>query len=177
LDFDNWDLSLSYALDDGKGFMATGSAFTNYAIYRLVITMDFARNAWSAAIDDAPVVSSKPITTVGSALNLGDVDAVWAIRKPGSPGDNYMLFDDYRITTESSASIPPRLEAVASLTNGTFLLRVQGESGVNYTIESSPDLRNWVPMKTNSAPDGLLDYLDTTASNASLRFYRARVVR
>lgn len=175
LDFDNSALDISYALDDTKGFVSTGVAFDDDGFYDVVIQMNFARNLWSASLNGSIVVNSKPITTVGAALNLGDIDAVWAIQEPGSPGNNYMIFDDYLITAEATGSIPPAIEQLGFSTNGLFHLRVYGEQGLNYVIEKSNDLQKWEPLKEFTAPSGgVFDFQDADASRSRLRFYRTR---
>jgi hypothetical protein len=177
IDFDNNALLVSYALDDGVGFTSTGTKFTNSTLYELVITMNFARNLWTASLNNVLIVDSKLITTAGSALNLGDVDAVWAIRTPGTPGDNYMLFDNYTLTADTATSIPPRLESIGHLANGQFLLRLHGEPGASYAVEATANFGAWTSLKTNGAPDGVFEFLDTSASAFATRFYRARLVR
>lgn len=58
------------------------------------------------------------------------------------------------------------------LANGGFQLEFAGAAGSNYVIEASSDLVTWVPLVTNDAPNGLLDFCDTNIS-LSGRFYRA----
>lgn len=180
IDFDNWSFLISYALDNQTNFVSTGLSFSNDVIYELVIDMNFASNRWTALLDGAPIVVSQPITTTNAALNLGDVDAVWFIRNPSAPGDNYMLFDDYQIV--AGQTLPPpnvnlRLNAVARLNSGAFLLQIQGPPQTSYVLEASPNLLDWAPIRTNTlAPDGLNDYLDSTAVDQPVRFYRARPV-
>lgn len=178
IDFDNYTFQVSYALDNDAGFVTTGQTFSNSVLYELVIDMDFASNRWSALLDGNPLVTAQPLTTAGSPLNLGDVDAVWFYRDPRAPGDNFMLFDDYRVVTGQQTPPPPsniRLNAVSRLPGGAFLLQVQGTPLASYIIEASPNLFNWIPIRTNSlASDGLSDYLDSSAVTYPMRFYRAR---
>lgn len=175
IDFDNAALLISYGLDDDKGFVATGLAFDNQGTYELKVTMNFARNLWSASLNDVVIVNSKPITTTGAALNLGDIDAVWAIRRPGSPGDNFMLFDNYTITGAPGDSIPPRLEQ-QRLEDGQFILWVFGEPGSNYAIEASTNLTDWQTIQVITAPSGgVFEVRDPAAADHGHRFYRARL--
>ncbi|HVY69671.1 MAG TPA: hypothetical protein VHH73_07055 [Verrucomicrobiae bacterium] len=178
LNFDNASLLVSYQLDDTNGFIPTGKTFTNDVAYEVVITMNFARNLWSAAANGANLVNSKPISTkFNTALNLGDVDAVWFTQDPRHPGDNYMVFDQYQVTVSALSSIPPTLVGVTRLEDGRFLVRLLGEPGLKYLIEASPDLRNWGALQTITAPaSGTIDLLDETSTNAPSRFYRAREV-
>lgn len=174
LDFDNHSLTVNYALDDGNGFVSTGQSFEPNRIYELVIIMDVARNRWSARIDDTVLVTEQPITTTSASLDIGDVDAVWSIRDGNNPGDNYMAFDNYSIVAYSDA-IPPALQNVTHLADGSNLLRLTGEANRTYVLEVSTDFQTWTPIKTNSPPDGIFEYLDTGAIGQPKRFYRARV--
>lgn len=176
LDFDNATFLVSYALDDTRGFVSTGTTFTNASLYALVISMDFQRNLWSATVNNLSVVNARPITTTNSALNLGDIDAVWAIHRRGSPGDNYMIFDNYEVTAETVPSIPPTLETIRQLGGTGFLLRLYGEPAISYAIEASTNLIHWDLVKTAATADGVIDYLDPDAPGFSHRFYRAHTV-
>jgi hypothetical protein len=174
LDFDGVTQSVNYGLDDGMDFFSTGFAFEKLQTYELVITMNFGHNLWSAKLNGLPVVNAKPITTADSALDLGDIDAVWVIRTPEAPGDNYMFFDNYRIVADPVSSIPPTLQIVSRLPNGATVLQLYGEPGLNYTIDASSDLVSWTAMKVVNSTDGVVDYVDNSAANFNMRFYRAR---
>jgi hypothetical protein len=120
------------------------------------------------------VVNSQPITTTNAALSFGDVDAVWSIRKAAAPGNNFMIFDNFVISTEGAPSIPPRIVPVGVATNGVFQLRVFGEQGLNYVIEASANLTQWEAIKVVSAPTGgVFDFQDPDAARLGHRFYRA----
>ena len=176
LDFDAATQAITYALDDNQGFTATGWNFTRDTIYDLVITMNFARNRWSATLNGTHVAAALPITTTGAALNLGDVDAVWAIRTPGSPGNNYLIFDNYQLTTEDIAATVPALNSVARLNDGSLQLGLQGEQVVRYAVEASTNLTHWISLTTNSAATGAIAFTDASASGFAQRFYRVRQV-
>ena len=116
------------------------------------------------------------ITTRGSKLDLNEIDAVWAVRTPGRPGDNFMIFDDYRLSALPIDEIPPTLEFVGQLTSGPTLIRVLGEPGVQYILERTSDFIHWTQAASGRAtsPNGLLE---PTALRSDQRFYRARSVR
>ncbi len=175
VDFDNYTLAVSYALDDSAGFISTGTLYTNNTLYLLSIDLDFANNTWSATLNDQPLVSAKPITTTGAARTLGDVDAVWAIREPGHPGNNYMLFDNYTLSIGGGSSSGPHLEAVGRLPDGSFVLHVRGQPARSYTIEASDDFVSWHAIKTVfTGSDGTADLVDASAAPFQQRFYRVR---
>jgi hypothetical protein len=176
LDFDNDSLLISYALDDGAGFISTGTTFSHASLIELVITMNLARNHWTASLNNLVVVNAQPITTTGATLDIGDIDAVWAIRDPEDPGDNFMLFDNYRVSVGETDAIPPAIEWGGRSPDGRATLRIFGEPGRSYAVEGSFDLVNWSVIETNSAPDGIFDFVDNQSPDLALQFYRARLV-
>jgi hypothetical protein len=178
LEFGNDDQMVYYLLDDGVDFQMTNYRFEHQVRYLLTITMNFARNLWTADIGNAVLVNGAPITTTGAELSLGDIDAVWSIRTAGKPGDNFMIFDDYRITAEPVSSIPAMLEPVGVLQNGKFLLRVLGEPGLTYAIEVSADSHEWIEAGrvVAQSPSGIALYEEPFLPGARARFFRARSV-
>ncbi len=174
LDFNNYDLGIYYALDGTNDFVWTGRTFTNDIAYTLVITMNFTQNSWGATLDGVLLATNQPITTTGAPLNLGDVDAVWSVYDTNAPGDNYMLFDNYRITAEIVPPLAPRLQILGRTGDGQFLLRVLGAPGARFAIEAATNLTQWTALKTNVITDGFFDYVDSSAPAFARRFYRAR---
>ena len=159
LDFDNVTTGINYGLDNGAGFVATGYQFTRSAVHELAITMNFPRNRWQAALDGTVLTAPLPITTTNAARNLGDIDAVWAIRTPGSAGNNYLVFDNYQIAGEPRITTPTLFSPVRQ-SDGQLRFRVQAEQATRNAIEVSPNLTQWTAVATNSAPDGAFDVLD-----------------
>jgi hypothetical protein len=177
IDFDNTTTQINYVLDDGE-FPWTGYFFDNAdqdgGDYDLVVIMNFADNLWSAWLNDFQIVDSEQMTTTGSALNLGDIDAVWVNDTLGKPGDNFMVFDNYAVTAEP---YPFRLDPVGRLSNGTFFLRLTGEPERRYAIEVSEDLRSWFLLNTKTVDaDGTVIVDDPAASDYDHSFYRARLI-
>lgn len=66
---------------------------------------------------------------------------------------------------------PSRINSFG-LANGAFQLEFVGAVGSGCIIEASSDLINWVPLMTNNATNGFLDFCDTNTS-LNGRFYRA----
>jgi hypothetical protein len=152
LTFDNEALQVFYSVDGGT-FIDTGLGFQNDTIYELNLALDFARNRWSAALDGQPLVTAAPLTRLGRALDLADIDAFWVARTPFFPGDNLMLFDDYRVTTDvrrppliigQPQAVTAELEAQAEFSVvavGPGPLRFQWRhDGVNLPGETHPRL-------------------------------------
>ncbi len=176
VDFETSTLSVNYALDDGEGFRPTGYTFETGGYYDLTLALNYLRNRWTAWLNDTVVVSEVPLTTSGAALNLGDVDAVWAMRDPSRPGDNFMVFDDYWVTAESPAAYRPTLEVMGHVPNRGFTVRVHGEPGVAYAVDASADLQSWISIRTNTTSDGVFDLVDVESPLFDRQFYRARAV-
>jgi len=141
--------------------------------------MNFDENLWSALLNGVLFVNAKSVTTVGLPLILGDIDAVWVYGPyTNAPGNNFMVFDNYRVTAAVTAPLPFQLEGFGVGANGDFSLRLTGEPGRHYAIDATTDFVDWYALKTNSVgTDGTFDFVDTTAANYSLSLYRARLVQ
>lgn len=175
LDFDNETGRINYLLDDNQ-FVFTGRTFDREGLYDLTIYFDFGRNFWTALLNGAVVVNSLPISTFPETpLSLGDVDAVWALHTVNQPGDNFMVFDNYRVASLDSTSIPPVLDPV-HFQNGLFQFRLFGEEGVQYSIQvSSGD--GWFDLGAFTAPvGGVFDFQDDTVADYPFGIYRAVTV-
>ncbi len=181
LDFDGENQAISYLLQAATNFTSTGASYTKGTEYELVIEMDFKRNLWSAIFNQNTIVSRQPISPTGRNLNFSDMDAVWMIRNPGAPGDNYLVFDNFEMLALSqpppSIVMQPRLQALSPPAQGQFSLRLMGETNRTYTIESSGNMTNWITVKTAATgANGTLDIVDSVAQNQGHLFYRAKSV-
>ncbi len=74
-----------------------------------------------------------------------------------------------------SATPPPPLLAYSLSSSNTVQLWFPAQNGLRYAIEGSADLGAWIPLTTNTASGGLLQY-SQTATNPPVRFFRARLV-
>jgi hypothetical protein len=139
--------------------------------------MDFAANRWSATFGGRLIATNQPLTTTGASLTLGEIDVVWVYYDPARPGDNYLLFDNFRVVARPALA-RPRLTLLERTERGHVWLRLEGQPGVRYVLEAaaSPVAGSWLPLRTNASGDGILDFIDTSAANVPARFYRARVL-
>jgi hypothetical protein len=174
LDFDNMTEEINYALDGGS-FVSTGFRFTRGAVHQLAVTLNFPRNRWQAALDGVALSGPLPITTTNAALNLGDVDAVWAVRMPGQAGNNYLVFDNYQLAGEPRMTVPA-LHYPLRQSDGQLRLSVATEPATRNVIEVSTNLVTWVGVMTNGTPDGRFEVLDNATALMPRRFYRVRAV-
>lgn len=176
LNFDNDSLDITFALEDDATFQPSGFTFSTDIVYQLEIWMNFARNNWQAVMNGQVVVDAQPLTTTGARLDLSDLGVVWALRKPGMSGDNYLLFDDYRLTVEPTDHIPATLELVGLNARGEFELYLHAERGRSFSLDVSSDLREWTSLATNRLDEGWWFFSDTTAPDYPVSFYRAREI-
>jgi hypothetical protein len=138
--------------------------------------MNFQSNTWNATLNGAPLVANHPITVLGSPLDVGDIDAVWVINDTNAPGDNYMVFDDYKITEETVVPPTATVSFLSKPAGGQASLHLVGDNGLKWAIDRSTDLTNWTALKTNVISGESFDFVDTTATGNTNRFYRGRLV-
>ena len=69
---------------------------------------------------------------------------------------------------------PLRFGSFGLSAGGGFQFQFIGVGGSNYVFQASSNLVNWLPLQTNSDPNGLLYFTDPNASNFLRRFYRAK---
>lgn len=89
-------------------------------------------------------------------------------------GGNYTL---YNIQANHSvhvgfAPLPAQFTG-AEISNGIFQLQISGPAGVDYVIQASSNLTDWIDLSTNVIPPGgSISVSDPDATNQSGRFYR-----
>ncbi len=62
---------------------------------------------------------------------------------------------------------------IAAQPDGTLLLTVVGESGVDYGVETSSNLVNWISWTNQVATNGAISIVDHLQTNQPHKFYRA----
>jgi hypothetical protein len=174
VDFNNVDRSIHYLLENSPAFTPTGLSFSNGTPYTLNIRLNFAQNRWSADLNGASLLSNQPLTTTNSLLSLASIGAQWVIRNPERPGDNFMVFDNYRIEAGPDTPPQPALQINWS-PERQIRIRLEGEAGADYALEASTDLVRWELLTTLSSATGISEFTDPGAGNSRMRFYRARL--
>lgn len=178
LDFDNYTnyLDVSFQLDGTNQSVLTPVRYVNNSNYTLNVTMNFASNRWSATLNNSLITTNQLITTTNAPLNLGDIDPVWLVFNTNAPGDNYMLFDNYRVTAETLPVTPAQVQFLGRTGEGWGLLRVLGGNNTRWSLDATTNFVNWTAVKTNVISGSYVDVVDTGAAGLSRRFYRARHV-
>jgi hypothetical protein len=90
--------------------------FARSTRYPLSVKFDFSTNLWSATLGGTILFTGKPMTSIaGRSRSLGNITALWQMATQGASGNNYMIFDNYRI------ALVPTNDAFANATalNGT----------------------------------------------------------
>jgi hypothetical protein len=72
-----------------------------------------------------------------------------------------------------NAPARPLLSAPTLSTNGQFRVVLSGDVGPDYTVQISTNLLNWTPLFTTNFSLLPAEFLESSASNNSARFYRA----
>jgi hypothetical protein len=173
LEFDTRTGNIDYILSDGQ-YRSAGFTFDFEGLYDLVIWMNFQNNHWTALLNDTVIVNSETIAASTADLSFGDVDAVWLISNMQGVGNNYMLFDNYRITAEALSSIPAVLEPVGVDAQKNFEFFIHGEKDFRYSVEVTSDFVEWFSLGIFDNPNGSFRFQDTFAKDFPTGFYRVR---
>ncbi len=175
IEFNNENLTI-YRVNSTNAFFSTGRFFTNSVEYPLLVTMNFLSNQYSAIFNGVTIVTNQPIAVAGLALNLGSVDAVWLPHITATPGDNWMMFDDWRIVSSPVTPDAPQLRVITPGGNGPATLRLTGLDGFQFAVDTTTNFVAWQAVGTNTVFNGIADYTDSSATGKTRRLYRARWV-
>jgi len=143
-------------------YVLTDYTFLSETLETLTCRINFKTSVWTVSLSDVPIFENVPFYTGTGTMNLGFVMAKMAVTSSTastiSPGDNYMLFDDYTLRTDSPApAIAVEQPASTILTSGTstvdfgasllgnpvsktFTIRNEGDaelSGISATIDGT----------------------------------------
>jgi subtilisin family serine protease len=82
--------------------------------------------------------------------------------------------DARKVTLNAGSIQPAKLTVESTAVHGQFRLRLTGEPGKTYAIESSPDLASWTPIWTRTLPDdGVFEFTDLDSAQLGQKFFRA----
>lgn len=163
---------------DGAGFFVIVGGFAHGLLEPMFLTIDYAANTWSASWAGVGLFLDAPFTSRnGIARDLGSFAAEWQLANPLSPGDNWMLIDEWTIEARGPAPpVVPGLVAVARDGDGTVTLEWTAVAGLAYQVEYSDDLATWSADLPGSgitpAVDGPVTFVDASAAGAKNRWFR-----
>ena len=75
-------------------------------------------------------------------------------------------------TVSPGTPAAPRLSVLSSSVS-QFVIRLLGDTNVSYVVQTSPDLKTWVPFSTNTLPVGALNITNPIPPGAPHQFWRA----
>jgi len=76
-------------------------------------------------------------------------------------------------SVEIVASAQPPVLGIVEWNGTQLVIGVSGVSGQEIVLQSSPDLRNWLPLATNTLTSGSWTYTNNAPHDLSRQFYRA----
>jgi hypothetical protein len=174
LNFETASGDVSYQNED-LIYRSSGWKFPFGGAEDLEIWMDFTRNSWTARFNDIVLANAQPISvTNATEMSIGDVDAVWFINNLAGVGNNYMVFDDYRVVSERLKAIPAFLEPLRRTSEGFFQFVVYGQPEVPYAVEYSTDFQSWNLHGEYQDDEGTFVFEDHLTGTDRYRFYRVR---
>lgn len=106
------------------------------------------------------------LTSANAITRLADTSFSGNTFTSTVPAQSITLF----VLPAGAAPPPPHLRAGTVSGTGTFDLWLDGNSGQRYVLQSSPDLRTWTTVQTNTI---LTTSWHILQSAAALKFYRA----
>jgi hypothetical protein len=95
----------------------------------------------------------------------------YRIRATNVPGDS-----EFSNVAQLTVPLPPLRFDPATVNidaNGVVRVQLFGPANTNYIVQVSANLKDWMSVSTNTAPNGIALFIDTTASRFVPRFYRA----
>lgn len=178
IDFNDLDGMVYYELPESESFVVTGVSFVAGKYQLLEIAMNLSDNRWSATLDGNTLVANERIAADGIKPDLGWIDVWWYYFDSDNPGESVMWFDDIEIlslgSTISDPSAPKLLISIRSDTSP--ILRLQGEPGCQYQVQSSQDLKKWVNFRDVTLDSDSVESSIPIENSLSQSFFRAIVV-
>lgn len=174
LNFDNGYERIFYAYEGLDDWVDTDMDIETGRKYALVVDLDFPGNRWRAYLDGEVLVASAPLSIYGPEGGFGDLDAAYWPFDLDRPGNNFMVFDNYRLVAQPGQPPPPGLRLI-SVDDAGATLRVHGRPGCSYLVQSTSNFATWDDLHTDTPnAEGFFDYTDPLPNPEGLRFYRAR---
>jgi hypothetical protein len=126
-------------------------------------------------------LTGPPPSPSGASINPGSGILTWrpAIAQAGTNLLSVQVSDNGTPSLSATQSFSvivnrpsqPGLTSPA-LSNGQFTLLISGDTGPDYTVQSSTNLVDWLPIFSTNSPALPFQFLDSNASNYRQRFYR-----
>ena len=169
LDFNLW---FSDGPTNAMSFNWSGTNFASFAAYRTGSLQD-SHSLLANPLFLSPSTADFHLATNSPARDAGDPAFVPAPTEADLDGQPRVFGGRVDIGADE-VPVLPVLQPPARQGNGQFLIRLNGETNRNYEVQATQDFRIWLSLGTNSAPTGVLDFLDA-ANGVPNRAYRGLV--
>jgi hypothetical protein len=164
-------------------YVLTDYTFLAETLETLQIRINYRTNKWTASLSDVPIFQDLAFYTGSYTKNLGYVMVNMPVTNYTttptsttiSPGDNYMLLDDYTVRTDA-----PSTSLVVSKTgSGAAKLSWNEEAGYNYQLQYSIDNKTWLSDLVGTAGHkasltGSATFTDPSTPIPTQRYYRVK---
>jgi probable HAF family extracellular repeat protein len=150
------------------GGTASSAAAINSAgtVVGYALTTDGNQHAFlydgTTILDLNNLISSAVCTNLVSADGINDAGQI-----TGSGYTTKGIYHAFLLTPAVTLTASP------GLTNGKFMLTVQGAPGQHFAIQASTNFVNWTSLNTNTLVSASTNWLDADVPTNNYRFYRA----
>ncbi len=159
-------------------YFLTSFNFLPETMETLTFRINFKTNLWTVSLSDLAIFQDLAFYTGTATKNLGSAMVKMAVKTTTSttisPGDNYMLFDDYRVSTDA---LDTGLALTKTSTGAANLVWNQ-EAAYRYQLEYSDDFSLWKTDLPGSYRAATLTqsttFNDPTIIIPQKRFYRIK---
>ena len=177
--FDENSSGVYQASRAASNYQYTGIQYQNSHVYTVEITLNYQNNTWSAKLDNMVLVSSVPLFAANDVIarDLGILSVAWLPVMAGTPGNNYVLFDDITVEQVQTVALatPAVLTAKPFSASLIYLTWDDDLFASRYELERSPNgVSGWTPVATINEDREY--YLDTGLTKATKYYYRLRSV-
>jgi hypothetical protein len=153
-------------------------AITNRGGLPLAYSLSFtsAIPSWLSFSSTNGYVSRSGTATVFLAFNpAGLAPGTYTVTIFVNTSDSGLPVTVLPVSLTITSATPPAAPQLAfvSAAGGQFVFQLQGDSGVPYVVQSSPDLLSWTPVSTNTLPGGVLNFTNPMSTGVPPTFWRA----
>lgn len=177
---DNTEEFFGFHRYDGVEYDDLLKGFQHGVVHELEMTLDFAANRWSAALDGGDLFRDEVLHAGVEDLDLGDFSVDWELFNPLLPGNNRLYFDEWRVTAIGSGEEGEEfvVRSIERLGNGDVRLTWPAQGGEEFQVEHSERLLGWqddLPDSLVTVGQGALEgvFVDRVP-DAAMRYYRVR---
>ncbi|NBR86321.1 MAG: DUF1565 domain-containing protein [Proteobacteria bacterium] len=151
-------------------FVQGGSLFTGFASYRTTSQQDLHSLCLPPLLAN-PTAADFHLATNSPARDAGDPAFVPDVGETDLDGQPRRFGGRVDIGADE-VPVAPVLQPPQRQSNGQIIVRLLGDPGVNYELQTSNNLRLWTPLGTNQVLTSTVDFIDTPGPQP-LRHYRA----